>query len=244
MNSQRKSMIALMALAILTLVALTGCNVVGDVVTGSGNVVTQEFDFTDFDEISLGHAFNGTITQGDTYRVIVQIDDNLVDRLVAEQQGSRVNIGLEPTTLTTQATMEVAITLPNLTWLEASGASQAQLAGLTTADDFTGRASGASRIHGDLAAGDLDLEASGASTIFLAGTGGDVRANASGASTIDLEEMTTANADVQASGASNVTVNLAGTLNAEASGASNVYYLGDATLGNINESGGSDVEPR
>ncbi len=71
-----------------------------------------------------------------------------------------------------------------------------------------------------------------------------MRATASGASQIDLEELTAADADIEASGASNVTVNASGTLDANASGASNIYYLGNPTLGRINESGGSNVDPR
>jgi hypothetical protein len=248
MNSKRNPLIALLAIALLSLFALSACGALGDVIgsgiEGSGVIVTREFDFSDFNEVELRHAFQGAISRGDTYSVVVRIDDNLVDRLQVEQTGNRIVIGLDQTTLTGQATLEVDVTLPALTWLSASGASTAQLNGFASADDFTGHASGASRIHGDIAAGDLDLEASGASTISLAGTAGDVRANASGASTIDLEELTAANADAEASGASTVIVNLNGTLDADASGASNIHYLGDVTLGNIQESGGSDVDPR
>lgn len=243
MNSKRIGMILAIAFALVVLV-LSGCNVVGAGIIGSGTAVSQEYDFTDFDEVSLSYAFQGTITQGDAYSIVVRIDDNLIDQLLVEQDGNRVNIGLKENMLVTRATMEVDITMPNLTWLNVSGASQAQLNGFASGDDFTGEASGASRIHGDIAAGNLDLVASGASTISLAGTAGDVRANASGASTIDLEELTAANADAEASGASTVIVNIGGQLNANASGASNIHYLGDPTLGNIEESGGSNVSPR
>jgi hypothetical protein len=244
MNQKRLPFILLIAAVLMTVIALSGCNVLGATITGSGNVITQEFDFSNFDEVSLAYAFVGTITQGESYSVVVRIDDNLVESLMAEQDGNRVNIGLEPNALVRRGTLEVDITLPSLTVLEVSGASQAQMNGFTLADDFTGEASGASRIHGDVAAGNLNLEASGASTITLAGSGGDVRANASGASTIDLEELTAANAVADASGASTVIVNTGGQLDADASGASNVFYVGDPTLGNIQESGGSNVGAR
>jgi hypothetical protein len=230
--------------AILALTALPGCTLLTGGITGSGTIVTQEFDFSDFDEVEIDYAFEGTITQGDAYSVVVRVDDNLVDRLRVEQNGNRVSIGLESTGLITRATMEYEITMPNLNHLSVDGAGNAHFIGFNSAEAFTGAASGAARIEGDLSAGDLVLEASGASTISLAGTAGDVNAEASGASTIDLEELTAANVDAIASGASTVTANTGGTLNAEASGASNVYYLGDPTLGNIEESGGSNVQPR
>ncbi len=111
MNIQRKPLIAILAIDLLFIFGLSACGALGIVTTGSGNVVTREFDFTDFDEVSISHAFTGTITQGDAYRVVVRIDDNLVDKLLAEQDGSRINIGLESTTVANKATMEVDITL-------------------------------------------------------------------------------------------------------------------------------------
>ena len=232
------------ALACLGVLTLAGCSALGSAITGSGTVVTQAYDFTDFSEVELGNAFEAIITPGDAYAISVTVDDNLVDSLQVEQTGNTLRISLEPTRLVTRATMRAEITMPALTRLEASGASQAQLNGFSSDADFTGHASGASRIHGDLVAGNLDLDASGASTISLAGTAADVRANASGASTIDLEEMTVVNADVEASGASNVTVNAGGQLDAQASGASNVSYLGAPTLGSIETSGGSNINQR
>jgi hypothetical protein len=41
-----------------------------------------------------------------------------------------------------------------------------------------------------------------------------------------------------------VTVNVSGTLNVDASGGSQVDYLGDPTLGTIDSSGGAQVRPK
>jgi hypothetical protein len=241
MNKNRIPLI-LIAMTLITLVSLSACNL--NALTGSGNVVSQEYDFAGFDEVDIGHAFIATITPGDEFSVVVRIDDNLVEHLVVEQDGNRVRVGLQQGTIATRATMEVDITMPRLAWLNASGASQAQLNGLMLDDNFTGEASGASQIHGDVDAVDMVLEASGASTVFLAGTAGNVAANASGASTIDLTELAAIDAQTEASGASNITVNIEGILDADASGASNIFYLGQPEMGNINTSGGSNVEQR
>jgi hypothetical protein len=53
-----------------------------------------------------------------------------------------------------------------------------------------------------------------------------------------------ADASVEASGGSEVTVNVSGRLDADASGGSRVFYLGSPALGKIDESGGSTVRPR
>jgi hypothetical protein len=52
------------------------------------------------------------------------------------------------------------------------------------------------------------------------------------------------NADIDASGGSQVTVNVSGTLNVDASGGSQISYSGNPTLGTIDTSGGAQVRPR
>jgi hypothetical protein len=49
---------------------------------------------------------------------------------------------------------------------------------------------------------------------------------------------------VGASGASTVTVNLSGRLDADASGSSDIYYLGNPELGSIDTSGTSSVQSK
>ena len=58
---------------------------------------------------------------------------------------------------------------------------------------------------------------------------------------MDLEGLPIKNADIELSGASNGTVNLDGTLNADLSGASHLYYAGEPTLGDIDISGASSI---
>jgi hypothetical protein len=67
---------------------------------------------------------------------------------------------------------------------------------------------------------------------------------AEGGSTVDLSKFSSTDANVSAGGSSDVTVNVSGRLDADASGASHVYYLGDPTMGEIDTSGGSSVEPK
>ena len=85
---------------------------------------------------------------------------------------------------------------------------------------------------------------SGASTVRLNGRGGNSSIVVSGASTADLEDFALDDVNVEVSGASTAIVNVSGRLDAEATGASKVEYLGEPTLGKIDESGASRVVPR
>ena len=65
---------------ILSLIALSilACQVggisLGDstTITGSGNVVPQEYALTGFDEVDISHSFKVVVTQGESYSVLVR----------------------------------------------------------------------------------------------------------------------------------------------------------------------------
>ncbi len=210
--------------------------------TGSGNVVTQEFDLAGFDKVDVSHAFTVDISEGEAFSVIIRIDDNLAQYLEVVKRGSTLKIGLKPRISVTNATMEAEVTMPELTGLDLSGASHGTITGFESTKALDVDVSGASHLAGDIEAGDTRFDASGASHVTLSGSAQDVTIDASGASHVNLADFTVADANVEASGASHVTVNASGRLDVEASGASHVYYLGSPTLGKVDSSGASSIE--
>ena len=99
-------------------------------------------------------------------------------------------------------------------------------------------------VEGDIEAGAVTCELSGSSTIDLDGSADDLTVKASGGSIVKLSEFPAANANIEASGASTVTVNVDGTINANVSGASRVYYVGNPTLGTVDTSGAASISPK
>ncbi len=227
---------------------LAGCGPSGGTtITGSGNVVSREELITGFDKLESGWAFHIEISQGETFKVLVRVDDNLLEHIQVSKQGSTLFVGLKESSRQfniKDATLEATITMPALTGLELSGASRANITGFESTSSFDVVLSGASRLSGDIDCGDAAFEASGASHVRLVGTGGNLRIVASGASNADLDDFEGVDAVVVASGGSTVTVFASGRLDAEASGASDVFYRGGPTLGRIETSGGSSVDPR
>lgn len=215
----------------------------GPVIEGSGTLVTREFDLAGFDKVDVSYATRVNISQGDSFSVVVSIDDNVLEYLQVEKQGSTLKIGLDPRRnyRDTRATAEV--TMPELTGLELSGASRGTISGFKSSRGFNVDASGASRLSGDIEAGDARFDVSGGSRVTSTGSAEDAVIDASGGSTVDLADFPVADANVEASGASDVIVHASGTLDVDASGASHVKYLGSPTLGSIDTSSGSSVEP-
>jgi hypothetical protein len=90
----------------------------------------------------------------------------------------------------------------------------------------------------------LRLSINGASKLKIDGEIRELKAQASGASSIDAEGLKTENANADASGASSITVNAAGDLSANASGASSVKYVGEPKSLKQNSSGASSVKKK
>jgi hypothetical protein len=229
---------------ILIAILLVGCAQV--TLTGSGNVVTQEEAITGFDKVDISNSFSVDISQGEDFSVVIRVDDNLVDRLNVVKQGSTLKIGLEPMQSFTifDATMEAEVTMPELVGLDLSGNSDAQLSGFESSNSLVVDLSGNSALRGDIQAGDSSFDVSGNSSAALSGSAGDVSISASGSSEVDLTDFPASNGSVDTSGASTVTVNLGGRLDADASGSSDIYYLGDPDLGRIDTSGSSTIQPK
>jgi hypothetical protein len=215
----------------------------GEIRRGSGDVVTREFDLTGFDKVEVSHAFTVDIREGDSFSVVVGIDNNLVEYLRVEKRGGTLKIGLDTRRnyISSHGTAEV--TMPELTGLEVSGASTLTVGGFESTRDLTIEMSGASGLSGDIECGDARFRVSGSSNVTLRGAAEDLILDVSGASSVDLSAFPVADANVEVSGASAATVNASGRLDVAASGASNVKYLGSPTLGTIDSSGGSSVEP-
>jgi len=134
--------------------------------------------------------------------------------------------------------------MPELHGLLVSGASHGTVSDFDSTEDLDLTVSGASKVTGDIAAGDVDFNVSGASTVQLEGSAHNIAADVSGASRFNLGGFVVNNADITFSGASNGTVNVSGKLDANLSGASNLKYIGEPTMGDISTSGASKLSKK
>ena len=211
---------------------------------GSGNLETEAYAFSDFTEIEIGSAFEFEIRQSSSYNISVTADDNVMEYVQVSQVGQTLKIGLRTVTWFGPATLRASVTMPELRGLTVSGASRGDIYDFSSTEDVDITVSGASRVNGDITAGDVEFDISGASTVQLDGSANDMVAHVSGASRLNLDDFTVNNADVDLSGASSGTINLGGRLDADLSGASRLWYIGEPTMGTVDTSGASTISQK
>ncbi len=241
----------------------TGCRGTNQVIVGSGNLITQEIDFTDFTKLEIDHVFQAKVTRSDSFFIGITVDDNLLEYVTVRKSGNTLRICLKEGYTYIGTTKIVKITMPKVDKLSLSGASRVEVSGFRSSDRLELEASGVSSFNiDDLKAGDTGFEisggshvvgsieiadgrfnVSGASSINLGGYASDISIEASGASHANLANFPVSNATVKISGASVVTVNASGTIDGNISGVSKLTYLGDPAL-TIEMSGDSTIDHR
>ena len=246
-----------------TAIGMVGCYGIhgGDSVTGSQNLETREFTFSDFTRIEVSAPFEVEISRSDIYRVSVTSNENLFDYIEVTQSGDTLRLRLEPFISFRHTTFQATITMPELNSLELSGASSTEMGEFQTTSDvdinvsgasrltitslqvsgITMDISGASRAYGFVQAEVAKFNVSGVSNLELSGLAVAANLEVSGVSSLKLQDFRILNASVNISAASNGIIEVNGRLDLEVSGASSLTYSGDPTLGRVEVSGASSL---
>ena len=140
--------------------------------------------------------------------------------------------------------MKAYVSFKTLDKLTASGACDVRVTGTIKSDNLEITISGASDFIGDVDVNRLIVDQAGASDAKMSGKANDVEIEASGASDFKSYDLETQSCKARASGASDIHITVVKELNAHASGASGIYYKGDAVIRELHSSGASSVSKK
>lgn len=221
---KKLSIIIIVTIISVCLIFAVGCNTGGfRGVEGSGNEKSEMRNLSGFKKIEAQGAVSLVVDAQKDFSVEIEADDNLLPLIKTEVSGDTLKISTEER-ISPKTKISVKISMPELASLNISGASKAEVANVKTDS--------------------LKLEASGASKINISGEANKLESDATGASSIDAESLMVTDANVKASGASNTTVSATTDLNADASGASKIYYTGEPKNLSPKSSGASSVKKK
>lgn len=202
--------------------------------------VEKEFSVSDFDRLEIGDALHIDVEQGNYFEVSVRGDRRNVDDLRVKTKGSTLVVKFDENRNRRHDTY-ITITMPEIVSANFSGATDSRISGFYDLASFEFYLSGGSVSQLDITATDLQVVLSGASKLTARGEGETLDANLSGASSLRAYNYPVANAEVNASGASDGFVTVVAELHAIASGASVVRYRGNPSV-TTEISGASKVE--
>jgi len=141
--------------------------------------------------------------------------------------------------------MKAYVSFTTLDKLVASGASNVYVDGVISSGVLDIILSGASDFKGAIKVSELRLNQSGASDAHITGTvEGLTSIHSSGASDVKGYELVTGSCNANLSGASDVRITVNKELSVSASGASSLYYKGEAVVRDLHSSGASNVSKK
>jgi len=198
-----------------------------------------------FNAIRVSGAIEVYLSQSNSEAVAVSAsEEKFRDKIKTEVVNGMLKIyydGDKINFTSTNKKLKAYVSFKNLNTLEAAGASVLKINGTLTATALQVNLSGASNLEGTLKVSDLKITASGASDAKINGSVTNIHIEASGASDVKGYDLTADDCTAKATGASDIHLTVNKQISAHASGASSVFYKGDAVMKDVHTSGASSV---
>ena len=237
----KKRILVLGLLLSAALLGITACNLIGE--RGSGDLITETREVSNFDSIALEGSGDVIVSQGGGESLIVETDDNLMEHVETEVRNGTLYLGFEtdvdsrgfsPTRLI------FTVGVNDLKGLSVSGSGNIE-SDMVETDSLEATISGSGEILiEDLIASEVTGKISGSGKIELSGEAVTQDVTVGGSGKYRASDLQSESAEVSVSGSGNATVWATKTLDASISGSGSIDYFGNPSV-NQSTSGSGDV---
>jgi hypothetical protein len=213
-------------------------------VSGSGPIVTETRDISGFVEIKSEFSGDIFVTQGPTYRVAIESQQNIIDVVETVLSNKTLTLRLKHhTSVRPKERIKVHITVPEIEALVVSGSGNIEMMSHLVSDYLHLKIKGSGSINlNDVRATEVDAEISGSGEINIAG--GEIHSekiDISGSGDVYAENLKASKADIKIAGSGDARVFVTDRLKVRISGSGSVYYKGSPDV-DINISGSGSVK--
>ncbi|WKN41961.1 head GIN domain-containing protein [Tunicatimonas pelagia] len=212
-------------------------------VRGDGNVVTETRPVSSFDAIVVTGSVDVYLSQEDEVSVTVEADQNLQEVIRTEVKGSTLYIS-ERKNIRKAESRKVYVGFQEVTSLIAKGATDIYGRTPIRGQSLEVGISGASDVTLEVYVDELVCRVQGAADGYLSGEATAMIARVSGSSDLEAGDLVSQSCQVEASGASDAFVHATESLDAKASGSSDIEYRGNPQTLRKEESTAADVSSR
>lgn len=244
----KKSVLLLITGLIFSLM-LSACQVYGfDVIRGSGNVVTEARNVSDFDQVILNGTGKVIVTQGSTESLEIEAEDNIMDELTSTVRGNTLTLGYTEhfwqISIIPNQTIIYHLSVIDLNEITLNGANDLEIDTLET-DSIVIDLNGAGKVDiGALMAQSLEVTISGTGSMTIAGQVDAQTVKIEGTGNYQAGDLQTSSTEIQIDGLGNGTVWATDELNITINGGGSLNYYGTPNvmqdingLGDINNRG-------
>jgi hypothetical protein len=200
---------------------------------GSGNIVTETRDVSDFRAIEVDYPAQVLIKQGKTESVKIEADDNLLPGLRTQVRNDVLEISYKRQNgeyVNPTKAVKITVVVKDLADVEFTSAGELIIEKLKT-EALDVSLSGAGNLElNDIQVKTLEVDLSGAGSMTASGTADELDLSITGFGGFNGKELHDQQARVNISGAGSATVWVDDDLNAQISGAGSISYYGSASV--------------
>ncbi len=203
-------------------------------------------DYGTFKALKLSGAVNVVLAQGNAAEVRIEGDEKQKEHIIIKNDNQTLEVTSDFKASNWKsgdnAKVTVYITVVDLDKIDCSGAATVTTSGELKFDDLKMLISGASDLEMSMNITNFSVVSSGASEIVLVGSADNMEIVNSGATEFNAMAFKVKKANINCSGASELTVNVTEEMDVKLSGASDMKYSGSPTIINKSVSGASDIK--
>jgi hypothetical protein len=203
----------------------------GEIVAGSGNVVTESRAVSNFDRVEFSVPGKLTIQQGSSESLTISAEDNIMPLLVTNVSGGRLTIRFKPGyNIRTTRAPEFTLMVKNLREIGVSSSGSVFVQALDTGNlDLTISSSGSITID-TLQASNIIARISSSGDISLAGNADQLNLRISSSGKFQAADLQINRADVRISSSGDATLWVMEDLKVNISSSGDVYYYGSPSV--------------
>lgn len=232
------------AIVFASLFFLGSCNVINNGgVNGNGNIRTEKRNVGNFTGVKASGSIDVEITNGDSYSVSAEDDDNVLPYIITEVNNGILNVHYKDGISINNDHAKVYVIAPSLDNLISSGSAD-----ITSQDIIKNSQqikidiSGSGDVKTGVDAPQVDVSVSGSGNVSLNGRTKDFTCQVSGSGDINCGSLESENTTVTVSGSGNAHVFASVHLSATARGSGDIFYRGSPSNPEIHTSGSGSVE--
>jgi hypothetical protein len=231
--------VLLLLVAVLT---VTACSVIN---IGSGDLITETRQVSNFDRVALEGLGEVIVTQGGSESLTIETYDNIMEHVKAEVEDGTLKLSLkEDVNFIFPRRLIFSVGVDDLTGLTIAGSGKIE-SELIETEDLEVRVGGSGDVRiADLTGGEVKAKISGSGGIDLAGEAAAQDITISGSGKYLAGDMCSESVKVSISGSGDATVCATETLDSNISGSGSVNYYGQPSIstsvsgsGNLNNLG-------
>jgi hypothetical protein len=235
-----KQKLSILTSFILVLFIVSSCIFSGPSIKGNGNVIEETRSTGDFTELKVSRGMNVYISQGETTKVVVKADENLIDAIETEVVGDVLNVTVNKF-IRHSTSLKVFITAPNIEVIKSTSGSNVFSEDTLRYQMLNIKSSAGSNVKLSLETGDLNVSAVAGSNIFLEGEAKSFTVKTNSGSNIKAGNLMAENCTAKASSGSNVWIKVKNSLDAGVSSGGNLWYSGEPNPLRIKKSSGGNI---